>query len=152
MFIALPNKSSGVLCTVVIAGALSNTPQWRPGAGRVRGRHSGVSRLQSADASLCLTGRGTAQKERHTLLSLALTLRRVTDSHLEVLLTALQERLRALAISGEQRWHFRLVMYLLPWGCYRHRVTGIWPTARFRTKSQTAKGKRMISQRILCQK
>ena len=121
MFSVLSNKCC-VLCTLAIAGALSNTPQWRPGADRVCGRHSGVgvSRLQSADASLCLTGTGSVAPPILLYgVSLSLTLCRVKDIHLAVLLPALRPRglnyapkikLKQLIITGEQRQHFTLVM------------------------------------------
>ena len=112
MFCVLSNKCC-VLCTVAITEALSNTPQWRPGAGRVCGRHSGVSasRLQSADASLCLTGRGLAAPPKLVIgMRLSLTLRLVKDIYVAVLLPALKGRLKQLAITGEQRQHITLVI------------------------------------------
>ena len=62
-----------------------------------------VCRLQSADAALFLTGRGSAPPGYWGGSDLALLLYNVTNVHVSVLLPALKARVACLKIAGEQR-------------------------------------------------
>ena len=66
----------------------------------------GVSRLQSADVSLDLTGQGAPSGEetsQRVLYGLAVNIHRLTASSLVGLLPALPDRTTELRITGEQR-------------------------------------------------
>ena len=80
------------------------------------GCYPGVSRLQSADVSLCLPG--TEEPPRSVLTGpyygngLDVYLQGVTDSMLAALLPAMADNLTGLVITGEQRQLYRLTMYI----------------------------------------
>ena len=76
-----------------------------------------VSRLLSADVSLYLTGPGAAPAptglyNEQIWEELAVFLFGVTDSTLAGVLPALPGRLPFVIVAGEQRQHYRVIMYV----------------------------------------
>ena len=126
-------------CTLSIVAALSNTPQWRLGWPEAGSWLSDIpvillGRLQSADASLYLTGLETPRAYVPSWLfattDLVVTLGHVTDAGLAGLLHALPDKRISLFITGEQRRHLGLIIHLLPRGRCRLRVIVSRPPAQ----------------------
>ena len=101
---------------MTIAGALSDSPQWRPGCPVLvmsltdtRVSVSGSGRLQSPDAALCLTGTGPSpgtelKRTKDRFEDVQVSLCRPTNAILEALPEVWTD-LTELHITGEQWQH-----------------------------------------------
>ena len=102
-------------CTVAIAGALSSTPQWRPGWPCLRLTLGCQCRLWQAavsDAALCPTVPGQIKvallARTRNLDGVWMELRRPTDALLAVIV-GLWPDLSSLLVTGEQRQRLQAI-------------------------------------------